>query len=167
MIHRPLPAIAAALALFLSACGGGVQEEKVADFSNDWTGNEMVVTALRDPDLPQVLCHFSYFDRSFLDRIGKGNWFENPSNSAIACHLAAPIDEAALAKLPKSEEVFSRGASLLLKDIAVRRIVDAPNRTLIYISYAREIANASAKMDISVVSLGPAPARVEARAAKN
>ncbi len=148
---KKLLALAAAL-MILSACGGP-QEEKVADFSNDWTGNELVVSAIRDPKLPTVLCYFTSFDRSFLDRIGKGNWFENPSNSAIACHLTGPVDEAALAKLQKSEEVFSRGASLLLKAIAVRRVIDLQNRSLIYVSYSREVASASAKMDMSVIAL--------------
>jgi CreA protein len=148
-----LPALLA-LAL-LGACSG--EGERVGDFSNDWTGNEMVVTAIRDPRLPQVLCHFTNFDRSFLDRIGNGNWFENPSNSAIACHATAPIPEATLASLPRSAEVFSRNASLLFKSIAVRRIVDLPNRSIVYVSYAREIAGASAKMDMSVVALEPAP----------
>lgn len=151
---RAFPIALAAL-LLLAACGGP-REERVADFSNDWTGNEMVVTAIRDPKVPAVICYFGYFDRSFLDRIGKGNWFENPSNSAITCQITGPVDETALAKLPKSEEVFSRGASLMLKAIAVRRIVDVDNRAIVYVSYAREVANASAKMDMSVVSLGPA-----------
>jgi CreA protein len=148
-------AFAVCLLALASACSPS--GDKVGDFSNDWTGNEMVVTAVRDPRLPQVLCHFTSFDRSFLDRIGKGNWFENPSNSAIACHATGPIDEAALAALPKSGEVFSRSASLLFKSVAVRRIVDLPNRSIVYVSYAREIAGASAKMDMSVVALGPAP----------
>jgi CreA protein len=155
MKHSRFAMLAALLAL--TACGGP-REEKVADFSNDWTGNELVVSTIRDPKLPQVLCYFTSFDRSFLDRIGKGKWFENPSNSAIACHLTGPVDEAALAKLPKSDEVFSRGASLLLKAIAVRRVVDLQNRSLIYISYSREVASASAKMDMSVIALPPAPA---------
>jgi CreA protein len=150
------PLLLAAL-VALAACTGP-REEKVADFSNDWTGNEMVVSAIRDPKLPQVLCHFASFDRSFLDRIGKGNWFENPSNSAIACHLTGPIDEAALAKLPKTEEVFARGTSLMIKAIAVRRVVDLPNRSLIYVSYGREVASASAKMDMSVIALPAAAA---------
>lgn len=148
--------IACIVAVFLlSACGGG-GEKQVADFSNDWTGNEMVVTAIRDPKLPQVLCHFVSFDRSFLDRIGKGNWFENPSNSAIACHLTAPVSDGELMALPKTAEVFSRGTSLMVKAIAVRRVVDVENRSLVYVSYGREIAGASAKMDMSVVPLGPA-----------
>lgn len=148
-----------ALLFFLAACGNDGEKE-VADFSNDWTGNEMVVTAIRDPKIPEVVCHFVSFDRSFLDRIGKGNWFENPSNSAIACHATGALNEASLAKVPKSEEVFSRGTSLIVKAIAVRRIMDLENRAIVYVSYGREIAGASAKMDMSVVPLqaGAAPA---------
>jgi CreA protein len=131
--------------------------EKVGDFSNDWTGNEFNITAVRDPAIANVVCHFATFDRGFLDRMGKGNWFENPSNSAVDCHATGPLDEVALARLPKNAEIASQGASLLFKRMAVRRIIDFPNRAIVYLSYAREISGASAKVDMSVVPFGTAP----------
>jgi CreA protein len=145
-----------AFSLLLTACSPA--GEKVGDFSNDWTGNEFNITAVRDPAITNVVCHFATFDRGFLDRIGKGNWFENPSNSAVNCHATGPIDEVALASLPKNAEIASQGASLLFKRMAVRRIIDMPNRSIVYLSYGREITGASAKIDMSVVPFGaPAP----------
>jgi CreA protein len=146
----------ALLGLFVACCSPA--GEKVGDFSNDWTGNEFNVTAVRDPVLSNVVCHFVTFDRGFLDRIGKGNWFENPSNSAIDCHATAAIDEAALLALPKNAEIASQGTSLMFKKMAVRRIIDMPNRSIIYLSYGREIAGASAKIGMSVVPFGDATA---------
>jgi CreA protein len=150
--HQFIPA--ALLSLILVSCSPA--GEKVGDFNNDWTGNEFKVTAVRDPAIASVVCHFVTFDRGFLDRIGKGNWFENPSNSAIDCHATGPIDEAALVALPKNAEIASQGASLLFKKMAVRRIIDMPNRSVVYLSYGREITGASAKIGMSVVPFGPA-----------
>jgi CreA protein len=150
-------------AFSLMAVGCSPAGEKVGDFSNDWTGNEFNVTVVRDPAIANVVCHFATFDRGFLDRIGKGNWFENPSNSAVDCHASGPIDEAALARLPKNAEIASQGASLLFKKMAVRRIIDTPNRAIVYLSYARELSGASAKVDMSVVPFGSTAASVTTR----
>ena len=59
--------------------------EDVGRFSNDWTGNGMVVEAVPDPKVGGVTCHLVRFDRSVIDRLTKGNWIENPSNSSISC----------------------------------------------------------------------------------
>ncbi len=76
-------ALAAALACALAACGD--RDNQVGEFSNDLLGNEIMIEALPDPDIPGIVCHVAYFDRSMLDRIRQGNWFENPSNSAVSC----------------------------------------------------------------------------------
>jgi catabolite regulation protein CreA len=41
--------------------------------------------------------------------------------------------------------------------MAVRRIIDMQNRSIVYLSYGREITGASAKIGMSVVPFGPAP----------
>lgn len=146
------------------AAGCSRAGDKVGDFNNDWTGNEFKITAVRDPAIPNVVCHFATFDRGFLDRIGKGNWFENPSNSAIDCHATGPLDSIALARLPKNTEIASQGASLLFKRMAVRRIIDTPNHSIVYLSYGREITGASAKIGMSVVPFGDPVAPVVAPA---
>src|SRR5258708_310786 len=66
-----------------TACGRS--DRQVGGFSNDLLGNEITIEALRDPEIPSVVCHLAYFNRSFLDRMRQGNWFENPSNSAVSC----------------------------------------------------------------------------------
>ena len=57
----------------------------------DWLGNEIKIKQLQDPKIAGVVCHLSYFDRGVWDRLGKGNWFENPSNSSISCLQSGPI----------------------------------------------------------------------------
>jgi CreA protein len=43
------------------------------------------------------------------------------------------------------EEVFSERLSLIFKSLAVRRIYDSKNKTLIYAIYSRQVKDASAK----------------------
>lgn len=139
--------------LFLSACGGGANE--VGEFKNDWLGNEIKVEALIDPELPGILCHFTHFDRGVWDRVGKGNWFEDPSNTSIDCLRIGPIDVSELKASKSGEEVFSQRQSLFFKDVAVRRIIDADNRAVLYVSHSRKIVDGSAKMSLSSVRLQP------------
>lgn len=127
--------------------------DEVGSFSNDWTGNGLVVEAFGDPGVAGVTCHVVHFDRSVLDRLTKGNWFENPSNSAISCTQTGPITVGKIALGRKGEEIFSQKMSLFFKSIAVRRIYDQKNDTLIYVAYSRQIKDASAKMGLSTVSL--------------
>jgi len=65
-------------ALLLTLFGVGARAETVGSFANDWTGNGMVVEAFADPQVAGVTCHIVHFDRSVIDRLTKGNWFENP-----------------------------------------------------------------------------------------
>lgn len=139
--------------LFLAACGGAGQHEEVGEFKNDLIGNEIKLEALKDPKVVGVTCHLSYFDRAVWDRLAKGNWFENPSNSSIACRQTGPITIGAIDLDKSGEEVFSQQQSLIFKQLAVRRIYDATNNTLIYVAFSRKPIEGSAKMSISTIAL--------------
>src|SRR5271155_4309560 len=123
--------LAAALLCLAAAVA---RAEQVGSFSNDWTGNGMGVQAFADPQIAGVTCHVVHFDRSVLDRLTKGNWFENPSNSAISCQQTGPIVIGKIVTSAKGEEVFSQRMSLFFKSIAVRRIYDKTNNTLVYVA---------------------------------
>ena len=138
-------------AFLLAACTP--HDKDVGGFSNDLLGNEIRIEALTDPAIPSVVCHMAYFDRSALDRLRQGNWFENPSNSSVTCQRIGPIDLKGVALAPSGEEIFSQRQSLFFKRTAVRRIVDLDNRSLLYISHSREIIEGSAKMSIDSVPL--------------
>lgn len=141
----------AALLAGLSACGNKATE--VGEFKNDWLGNEIKVEALADPEIPGIVCHFTHFDRGVWDRLGKGNWFEDPSNASIDCQRSGAID-LSRANLSKSgEEVFSQRQSLFFKTVAVRRIVDLDNRVVLYVVHSRKLVDGSAKMSLSSVRL--------------
>ena len=137
--------------LSLSACGNGDRE--VGEFKNDWLGNEIKIKQLQDPDIQGIVCHLSYFDRGVWDRLGKGNWFENPSNSSISCLQSGPIRIGRIDLDKSGEEGFDQNQSLVFKQLAVRRIYDADSDSLMYVSYSRKIVDGSAKMSLSTVPL--------------
>ena len=127
--------------------------EEVGSFANDWTGNDIVVEAIQDPKVEGVTCHITRFDRGLIDRVTKGNWFEDPSNASIACRQTGPINIGDIDKDGSGEEVFSQRLSLVFKALAVRRIYDEKNDTLVYVIYSRQVKDSSAKMGISTVAL--------------
>lgn len=154
MPMRPfLPAALVALLPGLPAWG-----EEVGRIGVDWVGNDIIVEAIQDPKVGGVTCHLAYFERSLLDRLSQGNWFEDPSNSAIECSRTGPIDIGAIRTGRGGETVFSEGRSLIFKSLRVRRIYDAENRVLVYVAHANELAEGSAKMAISTVELSEAEA---------
>ena len=95
----------------------------------------------------------SRFSRSIIDRLSKGNWFIDPSNSSIACRQTGPVMVGDINTSTNGEEVFSERLSLIFKSLAVRRIFDKKNMTLVYVIYSRQVKDASAKMSISTVPL--------------
>ncbi len=127
--------------------------EVVAEVSVDWVGNDIVIEALEDPEVQGVTCHLSYFERSLIDRLSQGNWFEDPSNASIACRQTGPIVIGDIDLGDDGEQVFREGRSLILKSLRVRRIFDEKHQTLIYLVHARELTEGSAKMSISTIPL--------------
>ncbi len=119
----------------------------------DWVGNDIIVEALPDPEVQGVTCHVSYFERSLIDRVSQGNWFEDPSNSSIACRQTGPITVGDIDTSPEGEEIFSERQSIILKSLRVTRIFDEENQVLIYLAHAAELTEGSAKMSISTIPL--------------
>src|SRR5271165_2576618 len=141
------------LILLFSLSAAVSQADDVGRFSNDWTGNGIVVEAVADPKVDGVTCHLVHFDRGVIDRLTKGNWFENPSNSGISCQQTGPIVIGKIVTGAKGEDVFSERLSLFFKSIAVRRIYDKTSNSLVYVAYSRQVKDASAKMSLSTIAL--------------
>ena len=127
--------------------------EQVGNVDVDWLGNDIVIEAFADPQVEGVTCHVAYFERGLIDRLQKGDWFEDPSNSSIACRQTGVISLGDIDRSDEGESVFSEGRSIVWKSLKVTRIFDEDNQTLIYISHARDVQNGSAKMSISTVPL--------------
>ena len=127
--------------------------ETVGKVGVDWIGNDIYIDAVTDPEVSGVTCHVTYFDRSVIDRLKKGNWFEDPSNNAISCQQTGPITIGDIELDREGEEVFKSGLSLIWKSLIVTRVYDKKNDTLIYLAHSRELTEGSAKMSISTVPL--------------
>ena len=141
-------AVLAAAALALPA-----QAETVGEVGVDWLGNDISIDAVSDPKVTGVTCHVTYFDRSVIDRLKNGNWFEDPSNNSIACRQTGPMEIGDIELDQGGEEVFREGLSLIWKKLVVTRVYDKKNNTLIYLAHSRELTDGSAKMSISTIPL--------------
>ena len=142
----------------LALISGPALAEEVGRVGVDWTGNDIIVDAVADPEVQGVTCHLAYFDRSVIDRLSQGNWFEDPSNSAIECARTGPVRIGDIRRGEKGEDVFSASRSLIFKSLRVKRIYDEKNQVLIYLAHANELQEGSAKMSISTVALEPGEA---------
>lgn len=127
--------------------------EEAGKIGVDWVGNDILIEAVHDKEVDGITCHLAYFDRGMIDRLTKGNWFEDPSNSSIACRATGPIVIRDIQLDKDGEEVFKEGRSFLWKKLVVNRIYDKNNNTMIYLSHSRQVTDGSAKMAISTVPL--------------
>ena len=153
MLKR-LAALGSALVLAgaLAACGNN-NGTNVGSVGVDWTGNDISVEAVADPQVKGVVCHVAYFNRSLIDRLQQGNWFEDPSYSAVDCSASGPITVGKINTGKGGEEIFQQSRSLIWKSLRVSRIYDAENNALVYLAHARELQQGSGKMSLSVVPL--------------
>ena len=143
----------ATLVLAATVVAAPAVAQEVGEVGVDWLGNDIIVEAIQDPEVKGVTCHVSYFERGIVDRLQKGNWFEDPSDSSIACRQTGPVVIGDIDMSKDGEEVFNQGISLIWKQQVVNRIYDKANNTLIYLSHTRQVQDGSAKMAISTVPL--------------
>jgi CreA protein len=127
--------------------------QQVGEVGVDWLGNDIIIEAVADPKVQGVTCHVSYFERGVVDRLQKGNWFEDPSDSSISCRQTGPITIGDISMDEGGEEIFNQGISLIWKQQVVNRIYDKANDTLVYLSHSRQVQDGSAKMSLTTVPL--------------
>ena len=153
MVNRAVQLAGSLLLLAgLAACGGD-QSKQVAKVGIDWTCNDINIEAVEDPQVKGVVCHVAYFNRSIIDKLQQGNWFEDPSYSAIDCNAEGPLTIGRIALSPGGEEIFKEQRSLVWKSLRVNRIYDADTNSLVYLSHGRQVLQGSGKMSLSVVPL--------------
>lgn len=138
------------LATFLAS---PLSAEEIGRVGVDWVGNDIIIDAFPDPKVQGVTCHVAYFERSVIDRLSNGNWFEDPSYSAVDCTQTGPITIGNIDEGKDGETVFSERQSLILKSLQVTRILDRKANALVYLAHASELTQGSGKMAISVIPL--------------
>ncbi|GAB2922464.1 CreA family protein [Rheinheimera gaetbuli] len=133
------------LLLMLAAC----DKNEVGDVSLGlFTTKDIKLDAVNDPVVTGVTCHVSSIEAN-LD-------FSDPSDSSIACRQTGPITAAMIAQIDKSkngEVLFSKSKSIFFKTMKIRRIFDAENQTLMYLSYSTKETSGSFKHSLSTVPL--------------
>ncbi|MDO6500626.1 CreA family protein [Photobacterium sanguinicancri] len=137
--------IAAALVTLLSGC----DKNEVGDVSlGMFTMKDIKISNLDDEKIPGVTCHIASVEANLS--------LSDPSDSSISCRQTGDITPEMLAKIDKSksgEVVFKQSKSIFFKSMKVRRIYDAENQTLLYLSYTTKETEGSFKHSLSTVPL--------------
>jgi len=134
--------------------------DEVGDISlGVFTLKDIKLNILKDPLVSGVTCHVASIEANLS--------FSDPSDSSIACRQTGEITSEMLAQIDKSksgEVVFKKSKSIFFKTMKVRRVYDAENQTLMYVSYSTKETSGSFKHSLSTVPLWGTAAYVEAMA---
>jgi CreA protein len=127
----------------------GCSDNEVGDVSlGMFTLKDIKLNTLVDPIVPGVTCHIASVEANLS--------LSDPSDSSIACRQTGEITSTMIAKIDRSksgEVVFKKSKSIFFKTMKVRRIYDAQNQTLMYLSYATKETSGSFKHSLSTVPL--------------
>ncbi|MCK6263884.1 CreA family protein [Vibrio sp. ZSDE26] len=138
-------ALIAALALSMTAC----DSSEVGDVSlGIFTLKDIKVSNLDDEKIAGVTCHIASIEANLS--------LSDPSDSSISCRQTGDITPEMIATIDKSksgEIVFKKSKSIFFKTMKVRRIYDAENQTLLYLSYTTKETDGSFKHSLSTVPL--------------
>lgn len=133
------------LLLTLAACN----KNEVGDVSlGVFTTKDIKLDAMVDPVVTGVTCHVSSIEANLN--------LSDPSDSSIACRQTGPISAAMIAQIDKGkngEVLFTKSKSIFFKSMKIRRIFDAENQTLMYLSYSTKETSGSFKHSLSTVPL--------------
>lgn len=139
--------------LALSGCG----DKEVGDVSlGMFTLKDIKLNTLDDPIITGVTCHVASIEADLS--------LADPSDSSISCRQTGEITPEMIAQIDKSksgEVVFKKSKSIFFKSMKVRRIYDADNQTLMYLSYSTKETSGSFKHSLSTVPLWGTRAYVE------
>ena len=127
----------------------GCSQDEVGDVSLGlFTTQDIKLNILKDPLVSGVTCHIASIEADLS--------FSDPSDSAISCRQTGEITSAMIAKIDKSKSgdvVFKKSKSIFFKNMKIRRIFDAENQTLMYVSYSTKETSGSFKHSLSTVPL--------------
>lgn len=113
-----------------------------------FTLKDIKISNLDDDKIPGVTCHIASVEANLS--------LSDPSDSSISCRQTGEITPAMIASIDKSksgEVVFSQSKSIFFKTMKVRRIYDAENQSLLYLSYTTKETEGSFKHSLSTVPL--------------
>ena len=145
------------LAIGMSAALVGCSDNEVGDISLGlFTLKDIKVSSMKDDKVAGVTCHVASIEANLS--------LSDPSDSSISCRQTGEITPDMIASLDKSksgEVVFRQSKSIFFKTMKVRRIYDAENQTLLYLSYTTKETDGSFKHSLSTVPLWGTKAYVQ------
>lgn len=137
------------LAIGMSVVLVGCSDNEVGDISLGlFTLKDIKVSSMKDDKVAGVTCHVASIEANLS--------LSDPSDSSISCRQTGEITPDMIANLDKSksgEVVFRQSKSIFFKTMKVRRIYDAENQTLLYLSYTTKETDGSFKHSLSTVPL--------------
>jgi CreA protein len=138
------------IATILTVCYlTGCSDNEVGDVSlGMFTMQDIKLNTLVDPIVTGVTCHVASIEANLS--------LSDPSDSSISCRQTAEITIEMIAQIDKSksgEVVFKKSKSIFFKTMKIRRIYDASNQTLMYVSYSTKETSGSFKHSLSTVPL--------------
>ena len=145
--------IAAGILFMLAGCS----DNEVGDVSlGFFTLKDIKMSSLDDDKIPGVTCHIASVEANLS--------LSDPSDSSISCRQTGEITPEMIAQIDKSksgEVVFKQSKSIFFKTMKVRRIYDAANQSLLYLSYTTKETEGSFKHSLSTVPLWGTKAYVD------
>lgn len=148
MRSTPSPGALGATLLLLTTLHGCSKNE-VGDVSLGlFTTKDIKIESFRDPIVTGVTCHISHV-KADLD-------FSDPSDMGISCRQTGEITASMIAQIDSGkggQTIFSQSKSILFKSLKIRRIYDADNQTLLYLSYSTKEIKGSHKHSLTSVPL--------------
>lgn len=127
----------------------GCSDNEVGDVSlGMFTLKDIKLNTLIDPLVPGVTCHVASVEANLS--------LSDPSDSSISCRQTGEITKPMITQIDKGlsgEIVFKKSKSVFFKTMKVRRIYDAKNQTLMYLSYSTKETSGSFKHSLSTVPL--------------
>lgn len=135
----------------------GCSDNEVGDVGLGWfTMKDIKISNLDDDKISGVTCHIASIEANLS--------FSDPSDSSISCRQTGEITPEMIETIDKSksgEVVFKQSKSIFFKTMKVRRIYDAENQTLLYLSYTTKETEGSFKHSLSTVPLWGTKAYIE------
>ncbi len=140
-------------ALFLSGLLSGYSDNEVGDVGLGWfTLKDISISSLVDEEATGVTCHIA--------SIEAGLSLADPSDSSISCQQTGDITPEMIAKTHKSksgEVEFKQSKSIFFKTMKVRRIYEAENQTLLYLSYTTKERDGKVPLWGTTAYIKPSP----------
>jgi len=127
-----------------------------------FTTQDIKINILKDPIVTGVTCHVASIEADLN--------LSDPSDSSIACRQTGLITPEMIAQIDKSKSgdvVFKKSKSIFFKTMKIRRVYDADNQTLMYISYSTKETSGSFKHSLSTVPLWGTQAYSNAKMAEH